>query len=286
MKNKIIILLLFSLAGCSGGYPGGTTGSSSGGNNNNSEALVGAILLVGGYLLWKNKDSIFNNKSSIFDEVPTNRKSSSFRYVYGHTYTPLVSLSDEKNQYGLYTYVLLNKKIHATGKTFSEYRKKAEIVLEMSQQYQESSSNSSSIVDYRDINNFLIPSVHKTKVVTLENYSFRLSKKILKEISQTLALLNNKDMSKTFKNIGPFLITTTKPISQSGNSLYFLYADLTNANISIVEELMRTYITKLENKYSGNMPFSRLENIKLNIINNTVKLNDKIAVIKQALPGG
>lgn len=285
MKNKIIIILLFSLVGCSGN-PGGTSGSSSGGNNSNSEALVGAILLAGGSLLWKNKETIFKNKSTTSDEVPTNADNSSFRYVYGHTYTPLVSLSDEKDQYGLYTYVLLNKKIYATAKTFSEYRKKAEIILEMSQQYQNSSSNSSSIVDYRNINNFLLPSIQKTKVVTLESYSFKLSEKILKEISQTLALLNNKDMSKTFKNIGPFLITTTKPISQSGNSLYFLYADLTNANVSIVEELMRTYITKLENKDSGNMPFSRLENIKLNIINNTVKLNDKIAVIKHALPGG
>jgi len=291
MQKKVvvvIILILSLLSGCSS--PGGVRSDGGGGNNDNSNAVVGALLLIGAGLVWKNRDSIFKKSSKTNDpfdtSVPTNIKSTNYRYVYDHTYTPVTSLGNEKSGYGLYTYVLLNKKINIEGSALIEYRKKAKIILEMVQTYLPSANIS--YIDFSKINNFVIPTTSKsTTNVTLENYSYTLSKNFLSDISTTLSVYNNKSMSNTFKkHPGPFLITTLKPISKTGDALYFLYVDMSSLKPSAIQEVMQTYTNKLENSESGNMPFTKLETLRLNALKHLVGFNNIIAVVKQSLLGG
>lgn len=290
MQKKVVTLFLIIsiLSGCRslGGVIG--DGDGGGGNDSNPDALVGTLLFIGAGLLWKNRDSIFKKDTGSKSEasIPNNIKSTNYRYVYDHTYTPVVSLGNEKKGYGLYTYVLLNKKIATEGTALEDYRKKAKIVLEIIQSYQPSTNMS--YIDLAKINNFIIPATNKeSNTVTLENYSFSLSNKVTNTISSTLLMYNNGEMAKTFrKNEGPFLVTTLKPITQTGDVLYLLYVDMSSLKPSATHEVMDTYVNKLENSESGNMPFSRLETIRLNALKHLVGFNNVIAVVKQSIPGG
>ena len=285
-KKLIIITLSILLNGCGGGSdPNGGGSGTSGGDV--AAGLLGAAIIYGVVNYFDKNHTSNNNASNITSSVTTLDDASDkyFNYIYGHNFTPITKLGDEKDDYGLYTYILFNKKVSEEGLLSSEYRKKCQIILEKTQQYLPSSVKNS--FGHDKLNNFLIPSVaKKPSIVSLKNYGFNLSMKVMDTLSKmAMESKSSKFDNNTFSHEGPFIITTTEPLQNTGNEVYFIYADLTDINVAATEEIINTYVSKLEDRKSGDKPFTRLASIRASLLKYLVDFNESIKLVRYAVAG-
>ncbi|SCY01811.1 hypothetical protein [Desulfoluna spongiiphila] len=186
--------------------------------------------------------------------------------ISAHTYEYIYSYDDVSGGYGAYTYVLLG---------CEGGDQEAGMLYEaLIKQIEECSSEKSELdhLQKNKLNIFLIPK--REGVLGDVEVNYKLSKKILTSFAV--------HSSGEFSEPGPYLITTSKKISEYNNDeeIGLFYVDLTGMNIKAINEIVSVYKHKLIDNDINSV--EKLESFKISILNLALDIEDSIGFAKVA----
>jgi len=284
MKNSISMLIIVILvSGCSGG---GTRPDGSREEVNN-DGVLGALVLAG--VIWGAKKIISSNDTGISKQQEN--EDMLLVPVATSVYDKLSYFGDEPKKFGVYTYVLFGK-YPARGENSELYRK-YKAILDLVQEkpywpeYKKPISSGlekdeqNEVINTEEMNVYLIPidEGNTKRVVSVSEYDFDFSMRILRTVIGERA---GHEFKNKFISEGPFLISMPNTIQKNGKK-HALFADLTDVNEEMFLEIFRSYEKALNNgSNSEKDPFGILENIRIDLGQKLVKINDIFRMVGDA----
>ena len=199
--------------------------------------------------------------------------------IEGHSYR-VISLENElKKLAGVTTYVILPKNFSRTTDLKSDAYLRYERILELIQYLDKVEVNSDGSVSsfYEDENTFILFANKKDERVSLKNYDYALSNKVLKFFRKTYS-------NSLFREEGPFLITTIKNIWNDKEDFSFLYVNLTNFNKSAVDEIVGAYKERLIER--GIDDVTTFEKWHARLLSFVTNFGSDIKIFQTAVAGG
>jgi len=197
-----------------------------------------------------------------------------------HVWDCLTSAYSETLGYGMYTYVFLGLDVEKLNNMpeMKDKRKKYENLLN------NITSFPSSTIKYtkaqkEHMNIFYIPAKDKNmKSVSLKSYNSSLARSYI--TSLCFALQDTPKLRNRLGNSpGPFLISTLEPIiiNDENPLTQMLYADLTDTNTAIIEEVVKRYKNYLcNNNLKG---IDRFNPIIVQLMQTVTNANDNVKII-------
>ena len=207
----------------------------------------------------------------------------------------------QESGYGLYTYVLFNRKRSIcvdSPDICDRYEKILSAILGSTPLAILDSTPSEKKAKHHpfknEVNIFYIPANESDEIFSndpIEYYAFETSMGILEVLGDILR--RHEDLAGHFKRAGPFLISTGKPIFMDTNYKYqkgleskdseipVLCADLSDTAPELMSEFIRVY-----KNYIISKPVDKVENfypLRLKIMNTALILDDNIKIVKTAL---
>ena len=201
-----------------------------------------------------------------------------------HNWAPLLNMDEETPGYGMYTYVLFNRRLDTparlTPETLSRYEELLNALAASTLSTEEVGELGSEAK--RLTNLFYIPATHATNRPTLDNYNAVLAMRYLDEFKKMTHADNPQVAERLLTNPGPFLISTLKPAGEIDNrQSTLLYADLSTTNPAAMDEIVAAYKLRLgRDRVSETEKFAPLKLALLNLILNA---DDNIKLVKAAM---
>ena len=161
--------------------------------------------------------------------------------VESHSYKVIVSKDELLELPPIKTYVLLPRNLSKVDDKTTALYKRYSTLLSLIQQLNYVEETGDRKVDNRVLaheNVFLLFGKTKSQKVTVENYNYAISNKILKFFRKNYS-------ASIFREEGPFLITTTKNVRDGMEDFTFLYVNLSKFNKSAIDEIVGAYKERL-----------------------------------------
>ena len=200
--------------------------------------------------------------------------------VRSHVYTVIDVEEDLKKLEHTLSYVVFPKNLSGHSDTSSEVYKRYVQVLEQIQELRKIDKSNvarKSAPFPRTDNHFvLFKKNQEVSSVTIENYNYELSYKVL-EFFQAKCTDVHLDEE------GPYIITTARNVMNGAENFSFLYMNLSSFNNSAVKEAIESYKNRLVNK--GNSDIERLEGWKYSLLSALTNLNADIHIVRSAVAG-
>jgi hypothetical protein len=200
--------------------------------------------------------------------------------VRSHVYTIIHKEDDLKKLEYTLSYVLFPRNISGHSSKGTAIYKRYIAVLEQIQELRK--INKSNIVAksspfLRTDNHFvLFKKIEEESRVTVENYNYELSYKVLD-------FFKEKYPDVRFDDEGPYIITTVRNVMNGAEDFSFLYMNLSNFNNSAIREAIESYKKRLVKK--GNRDIEMLEGWRYSLLSTLTNFNDDIHIVRSAMAG-
>ena len=200
--------------------------------------------------------------------------------VRSHVYTVIDKEDDLKKLAYTLSYVVFPRNISGHSSKGTDIYKRYVQVLEQVQELRK--INKSNVVAKssafpRTDNHFVLFKKGEDKSkVTIENYNYALSYKVLD-------FFQEKYPDVSFDDEGPYIITTARNVMNGAENFSFLYMNLSKFNNSAIREAIESYKKRLVQK--GNTDIERLEGWRYSLLAVLTNFNDDIHIVRSAMAG-
>ncbi|CAA6812240.1 MAG: Unknown protein [uncultured Sulfurovum sp.] len=199
--------------------------------------------------------------------------------IEDHSYRVVGSEAELKTLLGVNTYVVLPHNFSSETDTKSDAYLRYERVLTLIQRLDkvEVERNGEVSAFYDDENIFVLFSSLKDEPITLKNYDYALSNKVLKFFKKAYG-------NSLFREDGPYLITSIKNIWNEEEDFSFMYVNLSNFNKSAVDEIIGAYKERLINR--GIDEVTTFEKWHAGLLSFITNFGTDIKIFQTAVAGG
>lgn len=197
--------------------------------------------------------------------------------VESHSYKVIVSKDELLELPPIKTYVLLPRNLSKVDDKTTALYKRYATLLSLIQQLNYVEETGNRKMDNRELaheNVFLLFAKTKSEKVTVENYNYAISNKILKFFRKNYS-------ASIFREEGPFLITTTKNVRDGLEDFTFLYVNLSKFNKSAIDEIVGAYKERLITR--GDDEITTLEKWHSRLLSFVTNFGDDIHIFQTAV---
>ena len=200
--------------------------------------------------------------------------------VRSHVYTVIDTQEDLANLAHTLSYVILPRNLSGQSNKLTAVYQRYVRVLEQVQALRQVNKNAvvrkSSAFPRTDNHFVLFKKDEDESRVTIENYNYELSYKVLD-------FFQAKYPDVQFDQEGPYIITTARNVMNGEEDFSFLYMNLSSFNNSAINEAIESYKSRLVNK--GNSDIERLEGWKYSLLSALTNFNADIHIVRSAVAG-
>jgi hypothetical protein len=200
--------------------------------------------------------------------------------VRSHVYTVIHKEDDLKKLEYTLSYVLFPRNISGhSSKGTAIYKRYIEVLEQIQELRKINKSNivaKSSPFPRTDNHFVLFKKIEEESRVTVENYNYELSYKVLD-------FFKEKYPDVRFDDEGPYIITTVRNVMNGAEDFSFLYMNLSNFNNSAIREAIESYKKRLVKK--GNRDIEMLEGWRYSLLSTLTNFNDDIHIVRSAMAG-
>ena len=197
--------------------------------------------------------------------------------VESHSYKVIVSKDELLELPPIKTYVLLPRNLSKVDDNTTALYKRYTRLLSLIQQIHKVEETGDQEIDNQELaheNVFLLFAKTKSEKVTVKNYNYAISNKILKFFRKNYS-------ASIFREEGPFLITTTKNVKDGVEDFTFLYVNLSKFNKSAIDEIVGAYKERLITK--GDDEISTLEKWHSRLLSFVTNFGNDIHIFQTAV---
>ncbi len=200
-----------------------------------------------------------------------------------HLWALLTEMDGEEQGYGMYTYVLFNRRLDVPDideETLSRYRSLLKALAGSTLGKKEAGELSRE--EMGDTNLFYVPSVVEGKKPSIEIYNTVLSMRYLMMGSRLVRDDNPEVADRLTTRPGPFLLSSLKPMGKIGSShTPLLYADLSITNSAAMPEVVSAYKRRISRSEVGET--ERFAPVRLALLNLVLNADDNVRVVRAAM---
>lgn len=178
-----------------------------------------------------------------------------------HFHRQFLKSEREPSGFGLYTYVLLPRRISEEFGVSTETLQKYKYLLGKVQQTK--SSESPTRAEPSEVNLFLLFSTKVSEQTDINNYNYQTASLYIEELAHQMQLVGRNETAKQIEEgSGPFLLTVDTPLFDAANRRNYAYLDLSTVPPSTVEQLFEIYLSNLSMQRPGSIVFQGSEVFK------------------------
>lgn len=194
------------------------------------------------------------------------------------SYRVIYSEDELKKLSEITTYVIFPKSLASESRMDEQIHKRYKRVLKLIQRLDKVEVENDGYVSsfYENENIFVLFSQEKGKVVSIENYNYDLSKKVLKFFRKAYTY-------SLFREEGPYLITTVKNVWKEKEDFSFIYVNLSGFDNSAIDEMIGAYRERLFNH--GINDITILEKIHTNLLSIVTNFSSGINIFQGVVSG-